>query len=122
MRRFSIRGLLFVLALALQGAATGGGGPDEKWTVGQSTDAAYCQPGGGSSDRRSPAGHGRHGTDCLSCQICLGGYSPLLTQAADGSLAGRRNSSSAGWAPYRRAEARSSIARSHRARAPPSLS
>ncbi len=122
MRRLSIRGVLFVLALVFQALATGGLGLDEKWPAAQSTGAAYCQRGAGASDRRLPTGQGRHGTDCLSCQICLGGYSPPLTLAAGGHLEGLRNSNRASFAPYRRVAARLSVAQSHRARAPPSLS
>lgn len=122
MRRFSFHGLLVVLTLAFQAAGAIGLGFDRTpWATGRNGDSAFCELGGDSSNRRQPTGHGRDAVACLSCQICLGGYSPFATLAANGYAPDRRVSSSLDWTPYRRIGARSTIAQSHRARAPPTL-
>ncbi|PWB84460.1 MAG: hypothetical protein C3F11_01320 [Methylocystaceae bacterium] len=120
MRRLSIGWFWLVVALALQGAATIGFGRfDESPAIGR--DEVYCEAGGGSSaDRRTPAGHGRHAADCISCQTCLGGSSPLLTHTLADPFAGPRYSSSGVWPVRQNSEPRPQHAQSHRARAPPS--
>lgn len=121
MRRFSLDWLWVVVALALQAAAATGFDRYEGASTLGRDDAVCLERGAASADRRAPAGDERHAANCISCQTCLAGNSPLLSYASAGRLVGRFDSSSIVWPVLHNGKTRSRLARSHRARAPPSL-
>jgi hypothetical protein len=71
--------------------------------------------------RGSEAPSERDPAACFSCQLCLDGCSPFPTHVGAARHAGARDSVPIAWPPSAHIAARSAIARSHRARAPPVL-
>ncbi len=122
MRRISLRGMLAVVALALQAlsAAYALGAPIAG-AHGRG-DFAYCEAAGVESDRRAPAGGHRDAGACLTCQLCLGGFSPLLPYSLAGRALDRRRVADADWSRDAVAGVGSGRAHAHGARAPPAFS
>ncbi|MBG0811324.1 hypothetical protein IY145_18395 [Methylosinus sp. H3A] len=99
MRRFSLRGIVAAVALALQAlTAVYAFGAPPAVAHGRG-DSAYCAAIGGSSDRRAPAGSHKDAGACLACQGCLGGFSPFLPYSTAGHSPNRRSVVAADWTP-----------------------
>jgi hypothetical protein len=121
MRVLSVRGLIVAVALAAQavvasygfGAAPAVGGE-------RGGGAALCDQQRRHFERRAPeAPSERDPAACFSCQLCLDGSSPVPMHVGAARHARGRDGILIAWPPRAHMAARSTLARSHRARAPP---
>jgi hypothetical protein len=120
MRLVSVKGLIVALALAAQAlVALHGFAVSGVLAAERDGAAPMCEPSRRHVERLPGPAQDRDGTACLSCQICLGGYSPLPAHLAVAHFAGPRAASLVLWPAFAHAGAGSTVARSHRARAPP---
>lgn len=119
MRLLSVKGLILAVALAAQAF------------IALEGSAAMGERGGGASICEQQRRHltrplpdappGRDPAACFSCQLCLDGFAPVPTHFG----AAHHISGFAGalivWPPLAGVPTRSTIAWSHRARAPPAI-
>ncbi|WP_156967634.1 hypothetical protein [Methylosinus sp. PW1] len=122
MRRFSLRGLLAAVALALQALSAAYALGASPATAHGRGDAAYCAAIDGTADRRGPVGGHRDAGACISCQSCLAGFSPFLLFSVSGHALDRRSVAEADWTFGARIGLGFSLPQAQRARAPPGIS
>ncbi|WP_400768366.1 hypothetical protein [Methylosinus sporium] len=122
MRRFSLRGLLAAVALALQALSAA-------YTLGVPTatahgrgGSAYCAALDGSVDRRAPISGHRDAGACIACQSCLAGFSPFLPFSIAGHALDRRSVGEAEWTFGPSNGLGFGLSQAQRARAPPAFS
>lgn len=122
MRFVPISRWLAVLAFALQALMALQGEASEHALNGRLGERAFCELGPRALVGSAPVGeHGRDAAACLSCPICLGGFSPVATLASEIHLVGPCDGARAELVHQSASAALWALARAHRARAPPIL-
>jgi hypothetical protein len=123
MRVLSVRGLIVAVALAAQAIAAMYGVAAASARAGETDGgAALCDQQRRHIERRAPdAPSERDRAACFVCQLCLDGSSPVPTHVGAACHANGRDIGLIAWPPLAHVAARSTIARSHRARAPPAV-
>ncbi len=126
MKRNSLLGLLFVLAMAIQAIAPAaanfahsGGSSSDKTTFQLCLKAATDVANG---EKRHPGQTEHHHDSCLFCQLSFAGVGPLAAVFSAASLAPIHWGPSAAWAEADLAPPALRQVASHRARAPPKFS
>jgi hypothetical protein len=113
---------LFAVALAAQAFAGGFGVAAPSGSNDQPTSyLQHCAPDSSRTDGGSADHHrGRH--NCLLCQGCCAGFSPITTEFVEAELAAFRAASRLAYGAAFSALAPSRASLAHRARAPPAIS